>query len=127
MRESIVGALDELFRPEGILLRNDAAGRRREGLDDTVAIARGSVPREVEVREGEVRYLAAPWEGQKTGAFLDQRPNRLLAGSLMKQGGRALDVFPYHGSFTIHLARRAAGVLALDASGEALERGATNA
>ena len=40
----------------------------------------GSVPREIEVREGGVRYLAAPWEGQKTGAFLDQRPNRLLAG-----------------------------------------------
>ena len=35
---------------------------------------------QIEVREGAVRYLAAPWDGQKTGAFLDQRPNRLLAG-----------------------------------------------
>jgi 23S rRNA (cytosine1962-C5)-methyltransferase len=127
MRETIVGALDELFRPEGILLRNDAAVRRREGLDDTVALARGSVPREVEVREGDVRYLAAPWEGQKTGAFLDQRPNRLLAGALATPGGRALDCFAYHGSFALHLARRAGSVLALDSSGEALARGATNA
>jgi 23S rRNA (cytosine1962-C5)-methyltransferase len=127
MRETIVGALDELFRPEGILLRNDAAVRRREGLDDTVALARGSVPREVEVREGEVRYLAAPWEGQKTGAFLDQRPNRLLAGELATPGGRALDCFAYHGSFALHLARRAGSVLALDSSGEALARGAANA
>ena len=127
MREAIVDALDEMFRPDGILLRHDAAVRRREGLDDTVALARGDVPREVEVREGGVRYLAAPWDGQKTGAFLDQRPNRLLAGTLTRPGGRALDCFAYHGSFAIHLAQRAAHVLALDASGEALSRGAANA
>lgn len=127
MREAIVDALDELFRPDGILLRHDATVRRREGLDDTVALARGDVPREVEVREGGVRYLAAPWDGQKTGAFLDQRPNRLLAGTLTRPGGRALDCFAYHGSFAIHLAQRAAHVLALDASGEALSRGAANA
>ncbi len=127
MRETVVGALDELFQPEGILLRNDAAGRRHEGLDETVALARGTVPREVEVREGTVRYLAAPWNGQKTGAFLDQRPNRLLAGALAAPGGRALDCFAYHGSFALHLAQRAAGVLALDVSGEALARGAANA
>jgi 23S rRNA (cytosine1962-C5)-methyltransferase len=66
-------------------------------------------------------------EGQKTGAFLDQRPNRLLAGELAAPGGRALDCFAYHGSFAVHLARRAGSVLALDASGEALARGAANA
>jgi 23S rRNA (cytosine1962-C5)-methyltransferase len=127
MRAPILEALDELFRPEGILLRNDAAVRRREGLDEAVTLARGSVPREVEVREGSVRYLAAPWDGQKTGAFLDQRPNRLLAGALALPGGRALDCFAYHGSFALHLAGRAGTVLALDASGDALARGAANA
>jgi 23S rRNA (cytosine1962-C5)-methyltransferase len=101
--------------------------RRREGLDETVAAVRGVVPREIEVREGEVRYLAAPWDGQKTGAFLDQRPNRVLAGALARPGGRALDCFAYHGSFAVHLARAAAHVLALDVSGEALARGAANA
>jgi len=127
LRDEIVTALGELFRPEGILLRNDAAARRREGLDETVTLARGSVPREIEVREGEVRYLAAPWDGQKTGAFLDQRPNRLLAGALAAPGGRALDCFAYHGSFAIHLAGRASHVLALDMSRDALARGAANA
>ena len=127
MRDEIVPALDELFRPEGILLRNDAAGRRREGLDETVTLARGSVPKEIEVREGGIRYLAAPWDGQKTGAFLDQRPNRLLAGALATPGGRALDCFAYHGSFAIHLAARADRVLALDVSRDALARGAANA
>jgi 23S rRNA (cytosine1962-C5)-methyltransferase len=127
MRDTIVAALVESLHPEGILLRNDAPVRGREGLPLEPVLGYGSVPPEVEVREGPVRYLAAPWEGQKTGAFLDQRPNRLLAGELMPPGGRALDCFAYHGSFALHLARRAASVLALDASAEALGRGAANA
>jgi 23S rRNA (cytosine1962-C5)-methyltransferase len=127
MREPIVAALVELFEPEGILLRNDAAVRRREGLEEVVELAHGSVPREIEVREARVRYLAAPWDGQKTGAFLDQRPNRVLAGELAVAGGRALDCFAYHGSFAVHLAARARAVLALDVSQDALGRGAANA
>jgi 23S rRNA (cytosine1962-C5)-methyltransferase len=127
MRDSIVTALVESLEPEGILLRNDAPVRAREGLALDPVLSHGSVPREIEVREGPVRYLAAPWDGQKTGAFLDQRPNRLLVGELMPQGGRALDCFAYHGSFAMHLARRAAGVLAIDTSADALERGAVNA
>jgi 23S rRNA (cytosine1962-C5)-methyltransferase len=85
------------------------------------------VPESVEVREGAVRYFAAPWRGQKTGAFLDQRPNRLLAATLAAPGGQALDCFAYHGSFALHLATRAGQVTALDTSAEALVRGAENA
>jgi 23S rRNA (cytosine1962-C5)-methyltransferase len=127
MGELIVPALIETFEPEGILLRNDAPVRRKENLPQQSLEAYGSVPREIQVREGEVRYLAAPWEGQKTGAFLDQRANRLLAGRLMLSGGRALDCFAYHGSFAIHMAGNAGSVLALDSSGEALQRGSANA
>lgn len=127
IRDMVVDAVDAELRPEGILLRNDVAVRRREGLDQTVTLARGQVPREIEAREGDVRYVAAPWDGQKTGAFLDQRPNRLLAGEVAAAGGRALDCFAYHGSFAVHLARRSASVLALDVSREALDRGVTNA
>jgi 23S rRNA (cytosine1962-C5)-methyltransferase len=127
MRGLVVEALRDGLDPAGILLRHDAPVRRREGLSTESELAAGDVPREIEVREGGIRYLAAPWEGQKTGAFLDQRPNRLLAEALTRPGGRALDCFTYHGSFALHLARRAASVLALDASAEALARGATNA
>ena len=127
MREPIMAALAEVLRPEGILLRNEAPARRREGLPPEPVQVSGTVPREIQVREGTMLYLAAPWDGQKTGAFLDQRPNRLLAGRLMPEAGRALDCFSYHGSFATHLARRAARVLALDVSQEALDRGAANA
>jgi 23S rRNA (cytosine1962-C5)-methyltransferase len=127
MRADVLGALDELLAPDGILLRHDSAVRRREGLDDAVTVVAGEVPEWIEVREGTVRYLAAPWHGQKTGAFLDQRPNRLLLAAHAKPGGRALDCFAYHGSFALHLATRAAHVTALDVSAEALARGEENA
>jgi 23S rRNA (cytosine1962-C5)-methyltransferase len=127
LRDCIISALIDSFSPEGILLRNDVPVRSREGLPLEPELAQGSVPPQVEVREGPVHYLADPWKGQKTGAFLDQRPNRLLAGELAAPGGRALDCFAYHGSFALHLARSSATVLALDVSPEALERGAANA
>ena len=127
MRDCIVSALIKVLGPDGILLRNDAPARRREGLSSEIAEAHGRVPREIVVRESSVQYLAAPWDGQKTGAFLDQRQNRILAGRLMPAGGLALDCFAYHGSFSLHLARNAARVTALDVSPGALERGASNA
>jgi 23S rRNA (cytosine1962-C5)-methyltransferase len=127
LRAVILEALVDVCRPEGILLRHDTPVRRREGLDETVTVAMGDVPEWIEVREGSVRYLAAPWHGQKTGAFLDQRPNRLLLARHTKPLGRALDCFAYHGSFALHLATRAASVTALDVSAEALARGEENA
>lgn len=127
MRDRIVDALREVLAPEGILLRNDAPVRRHERLPEQVEPAFGSVPEEIEVREGGIRYLVAPWTGQKTGAFLDQRPNRIRAGELALEGGRALDCFAYHGSFALHLARKSGEVVALDTSAEALRRGARNA
>ncbi len=126
-RTEIIAALVEVFAPEGILLRNDVPTRRLEGLDAGIELAFGTVPEQIEVREGGVRWFAAPWTGQKTGAFLDQRENRLLAGALMPDGGTGLDCFAYHGSFALHLAGRAARVTALDVSAEALARGAEHA
>lgn len=126
-REDIGGAIQDVLAPEGILLRNDAAVRRHEGLPLEVTLLSGVVPETVEVIEGGVKYLAAPWHGQKTGGFLDQRENRVMLAAHTRVGGRAADFFAYHGSFTIHLARRAESVLAVDSSAEALARGAKNA
>lgn len=127
MRAEILSAIRAVLTPEGILLRNDTPVRRHERLPQTVESVFGSVPEEIEVREGAIRYLASPWTGQKTGAFLDQRPNRIRAGELTRPGGRALDCFAYHGSFALHLARGAGEVIALDSSAPALARGARNA
>lgn len=127
VREDVLAGLRAALEPEGVLLRNDAPIRRHEGLPLEVVAAYGTVPDAVEVVEHGVRFLAAPRTGQKTGAFLDQRENRVLVGLHTAAGGRALDLFTYHGSFALHLARRAAQVLAVDTSAEALARGRENA
>jgi 23S rRNA (cytosine1962-C5)-methyltransferase len=121
----IVEGLLDVIHPAGILARNDAAVRRKEGLPMEVEGLAGSVPREIEVTEHGVRYLVAPWDGQKTGAFLDQRENRALVGEVAH--GRALDCFSYQGSFALHLARMATDVTALDSSAPALQRARANA
>lgn len=124
-RDMIVAALEQLPGVDGILARNDVALRRKEQLPVGIELLRGKVPEQVEVNEHGIRYLAAPWTGQKTGAFLDQRENRVLVGA--NTMGRALDCFSYHGSFALHMARDADSVLALDTSADALERARANA
>ena len=124
-RGEIVHALVEVLRVDGILARNDVALRSKEGLARETVLLHGEVPHEVEADEHGVRYIAAPWTGQKTGAFLDQRENRRLVGEIAR--GIALDCFSYHGSFALHLARQADRVIALDSSAQALERARQNA
>jgi len=126
VRDDVLAGIGAALAPVGILLRNDSAIRRHEGLPLEVVAAAGVVPATVEVEEHGIRYRAAPHDGQKTGAFLDQRENRVLVG---EHGGpgRALDLFTYHGSFALHLARRATEVVAIDSSAEALARGQENA
>lgn len=124
-RAHIVAALHTLLSPAGILARNDPTVRTREGLERTVEVLAGTVPDTIRVTEHGVHYLAAPRTGQKTGAFLDQRDNRVLIGSLAR--GRALDCFSYHGSFALHLARNADHVTAVDVSETALARATENA
>lgn len=124
-RALVVDVLQDLAAPTGILARNDASVRAREGLPRTVELVAGAVPEEIEVNEHGVTFLAAPWTGQKTGAFLDQRENRVMLRGYAR--GRALDVFSYHGSFALHLARGADSVTAVDASAPALERARANA
>ncbi len=123
-RDPIINALDAHLRPAGILARNDVPLRSKEQLPVGVELLRGYVPDEIEVSEHGVRFLAAPRRGQKTGAFLDQRENRVYIGERAR--GRALDCFSYHGSFALHLAQRADSVIALDVSADALARAADN-
>ena len=124
-RDRIVEALVRLTSAEGVLARNDVPLRSREGLVRETVLLHGDVPQEIIINEHGIRYAAAPWTGQKTGAFLDQRENRVLTGTLAR--GRALDCFSYHGSFALHLARHADHVVAIDSSADALARARENA
>lgn len=125
VRDDVLTAVDHVLSPTAIVLRNDASVRRHEGLPLESTIARGDVPDLLDVREGNVRYRVDLRAGQKTGAFLDQRENRLLIGRLAC--GRALDLFTYEGLFALHMAGTAQTVMAVDQSAAALARAQENA
>jgi 23S rRNA (cytosine1962-C5)-methyltransferase len=122
---SIVAVLEDVFAPTGILLRGDAASRRREGLATKIEVLTGEVPDSVIIHEGPVRYRAVLRGGQKTGSFLDQRENHLAAARYAK--GRVLDVFSYAGGFALQAAPRAETVEAVDSSSDALKAARANA
>jgi len=117
--------LVDLVHPAGILARNDPRVRLLEGLEQRVDVLHGTVPDQIEVREGQVTYLVDPYRGQKTGLFLDQRENRVAAARYAR--GRLLDAFSYHGGFALSLAPRCDEVLAIDISDDAVERIRLNA
>jgi len=117
--------LYELFRPSSILLRNDLAVRELEGLPQEKKVIFGETPTEVQVFEGEIRYWVNLWEGHKTGAYLDQRENRIFAARLLR--GKVLDAFCYHGLFGLHAARKGSQVIGIDSSPEAIVQAQRNA
>ncbi len=125
LKDAIVGLLVDLLQPKGILERNDPRVRSLEGLEPRVGLLHGEVPETVEVEEGGVVFAADLWKGQKTGLFLDQRENHLMARSYTK--GRVLDGFTYNGGFGLQVAKAATEVVAVDLSAEALARLQENA
>jgi len=122
---TIVGVLQELLAPAGILARNDPRVRSLEGLEQSVDVVLGSVPDAVVVREGPIEYDVDLRRGQKTGLFLDQRENREAAAHYAH--GRLLDCFSYNGGFALFLARACTEVEAIDISADAVARIAANA
>ena len=94
-----------------------------EGLDRAVEIASGALDGPVELREGALRFLADPVEGQKTGWYFDQSENRAFVARLAP-GGRMLDLYSYAGGFAICAAAAGAReVVAVDRSDAALALG----
>src|SRR5260370_17430875 len=76
-----------------------------------------------------VRFHYDGLEGQKTGAFLDQRENYAAVAQYAQ--GEALDAFCYQGGFALHFAAHPAGktssVTGVDSSRPALEMAERNA
>ena len=112
----LLAALQRLLAPAAILFRNDSPIRRLEGLEDSVAVAAGTLPPEVEVVEDGAHFAVDVMAGQKTGWFFDQRDNRSLVARLAG-GRRVLDLYAHSGAFAIRAALAgAASVMAIDRS-----------
>ena len=113
--ESLVGMLPL----RAVVARNDSGARRQEGLPEEVALLFGEQAR-AEVVEGGARFPVDPLEGQKTGWFFDQRPNRDRVAALATDA-RVLDVFCHVGAFGVRCAAAGARqVLLVDSSAPAL-------
>ncbi len=121
LRDEIVDALVKVFKPTGILLRNNGGARALEGLPEYVEVAYGEVPDELPLIENDTQFLAPVRDGQKTGWFYDHRPARAMVNSLAK-GQRVLDVFSYVGGWGVQAARHGASeVFCVDSSALALD------
>jgi 23S rRNA (cytosine1962-C5)-methyltransferase len=130
VRATILETLIAEFKPAGILERVDPRIRELEQLpprtsglvwgkkSSTIVAMNGAGP-------GPVRFHYKGLEGQKTGAFLDQRENYAAAANYAH--GEALDVFCYQGGFALHLARKCSSVTGVDSSRPALELADKNA
>ncbi|MDH4231580.1 MAG: class I SAM-dependent rRNA methyltransferase [Nitrospirota bacterium] len=125
-RDIIIRTLDELVNPGIMVLRNESRMRTLEGLPLHKEVIKGDLRVLPVVREDGLLFEIDPYEGQKTGFFLDQRENRV---SLKKyvSGGRGLDLFCYLGAWSMHLASAGAEVIGVDASERAVVSAKRNA
>ncbi len=117
----LIDAICEVYKPDAILLKNDAPVRSLEGLDLYVDPIMGEVPEEITVPEGEFNFKAPLLKGQKTGWYYDQRANRDRLIRYVKDCS-VLDCFCYVGAWGIRAFGFGAKRLCfIDSSSQAME------
>jgi 23S rRNA (cytosine1962-C5)-methyltransferase len=125
VRDALLAELSESFRSSTIAERVEPHIRELEQLPPRAsALVVGEKTNTIFSMNG-VRFHYDILEGQKTGAFLDQRESYAAAAAYAH--GEALDVFCYQGAFALHLANACRGVTAVDSSRPALEVADKNA
>jgi 23S rRNA (cytosine1962-C5)-methyltransferase len=125
VRETVLAELTEQLHPAAIAEKVEPKIRELEQLPERASgVVQGEKTSTIFSMNG-VRFHYDVKEGQKTGAFLDQRENYAAAAQYAK--GEALDVFCYHGGFALHLAQAGCKVTGMDSSRPALEVADRNA
>lgn len=120
LKDDILAAVKKIFKPEGIIFKNDSSFRALEGLSNAPHSI-GDVPQEVEIEENKVKYLVPLAGGQKTGFYFDQRDNRAFLKPYFKDK-IVMDLYCYSGSFGINAALNgAAAVWGCDSIAAAIE------
>jgi 23S rRNA (cytosine1962-C5)-methyltransferase len=117
--------LVEVTGAKSVVFRDDGSARDFERLPRKKGVLIGEAPGEARYHEGEIALDVDLLADHKTGGYLDQRENHLLAGQLGR--GRALDCFSYHGGFALQLAKNCTSVLAIDQDASAVDRIRENA
>jgi len=125
VREAVVQTLREELQPAGIVERVDARILELEQLPPRQSGLLWGETSSTVITMNAIRFHYDGLEGQKTGAFLDQREN--YAAAARYAHGEALDAFCYRGGFALHLAARCSSVTGVDSSRPALEMAEKNA
>ena len=125
VRAAILQTLRDELQPAGIVERVEARIRELEQLPPRASGLLWGDKSSTEVTMNGVRFYYDGMEGQKTGAFLDQREN--YAAAARYAHGEALDVFCYQGAFALHVAPKCSSVTGVDSSRPALEMAEKNA
>lgn len=126
-KDSLITALDELFSPTAIVLKNDGSQRQLEGLAMESHVVHGELPEPLIIEENRAKFKVDILGGQKTGWFYDHRNSRALLASLAKNQ-RVLDLFSYTGAWGIPAALCGASeVVCVDASEAAIGLATDNA
>ena len=125
VHQTFMTELTERLPPASIVERVDPRVRELENLPSRPSTLLQGEKTATVISMNGVRFHHQALEGQKTGAFLDQREN--YAAAAQYAHGEALDVFCYHGAFALHLASRCTRVTAVDSSRSALEVADQNA
>lgn len=125
IKNDIVALLKKHMDVACVVERNDVGARELEGLEKTKGILFGSLNPALEIQEGRIVHEVNLLEGQKTGAFLDQRENHVTSARYAR--GRVFDGFCYQGGFALHEALAAESVLAVDSSERAIAAAVHNA
>ena len=119
--QTIADALLACEKPDCLLLQNDDAIRRKEGMECFTRVLYGTLPEENIIHENGVKMAVDVLGGQKTGYFLDQKDNHLFVRQFCKDA-RVLDCFSYIGAFALNAAAAGAKeVTAVDISEAAVQ------
>jgi 23S rRNA (cytosine1962-C5)-methyltransferase len=122
-RDAIFDAVEATLSPRAIYEVAAGSFADLEGFVAQNRVARGEPCNPVACLEDGLHFEAEPLGGQKTGMFLDQRPNRIRVGQLAGAGLRVLDCYAYAGGFGLQAARAGASqVTAVDSSPRAVAR-----
>ncbi|MGA8273944.1 MAG: class I SAM-dependent rRNA methyltransferase [Candidatus Sulfotelmatobacter sp.] len=125
VRAALISELTEKLHPASIIERVDPKIRLLEELPPRFSALLSGEKTSTTFTMNAIQFHFDALEGQKTGAFLDQRENYSAAAQYAH--GEALDVFCYQGGFALHLAPRCAHVTGVDSSRPALEVADQNA
>lgn len=128
LKHWVFEALVDLLKPKGIYQKIGEYASSSEGMEDEEGVVHGSVPEEVVITEGDLKYKVQISAGQKTGFFLDQRRERRFIRELVREKSYCLDLFCYTGGFALNMKRAGAEkVVAVDVSDRALQTAKLNA